>query len=478
MRRKLLAITGTAIGFAACYTTVAYAQRPAASTGRTFGDTVGLNVKYSQGEPQSDLPLLKELGVKWVRDTITWSEVEPSEGRLVGFPAAFQERLNFYKANNIGIDVILAYENSTAYPASPENPLNPINAPAYGRYAAHVARLLKASGVRFVLEIWNEPHNFIIAKMAGGEWNAKSPSPWVDHYLKMVASAVEQVKAVDPQIKLLSQDDMWIIHYWFLEQGLPKALDGISFHPYWNEGSVGPEMTAVGQETSWTKPFTVVDDDRSLHSAVRRLREQAQIKMGKTPAMWSTEVGAAIGNKTRPSMLTPDGVATEDAIAAYVPRTFITSANAGIEATFWFSSYDSVDGPMGLRANDGTRRKAFGAFKTMTQQLNAYTLARHVIGHNHRTSGAQAYHFRGPQGDKHVLWNVDGQADFVVTSKTRGAVQITDLQGRTVPLKKMADNRVVLSLSQSPIYVNGLQSTLTIERAPSPVATNPVYLFR
>ena len=32
-----------------------------------------------------------------------------------------------------------------------------------------------------------------------------------------------------------------------------------------------------------------------------------------------------------------------------------------METVLWFSSYDDGDGPMGLRSNDGKRRKAFGA---------------------------------------------------------------------------------------------------------------------
>src|SRR5690606_22611445 len=96
----------------------------------------------------------------------------------------------------------------------------------------HVARELKKAGVRFVLEVWNEPHNFQIRPTVGGEWNGRPPSPWIEHYLKMVRETVERVKEFDQEIKILSDEDMWVLHYWFLEGGLPSALDGFAFHPY------------------------------------------------------------------------------------------------------------------------------------------------------------------------------------------------------------------------------------------------------
>ena len=215
--------------------------------------------------------------MKWVRDTVVWPEMEPTPGQYGDFPEAFQERLKFYKENGIGVIFGLWYNNPKAYPNTPENPGHSIDAKAYGRYAVEVAKLLKASGVRFVLEIWNEPHNFVIRKLLGGEWNARPPSPWVDHYVEMVREAVTQVKAYDAGFKLLNDDDMWVIHYWFLEKGLPPELDGIGFHPYVNNV---PEIAAVDQDTDWAKPFTLVDADGSFRSAVRRLREQSRLKIG------------------------------------------------------------------------------------------------------------------------------------------------------------------------------------------------------
>ena len=234
---------------------------------RPFRDSIGINVKFTQGESPRDLMLLKELGVHWVRDTASWPDVEPVAGQYKSFPMSFRERLAFYKENDIGVVFGLWYDNPAAYPNTADDATRSTDADAYGRYAAEVARQLNQSGVRYIIELYNEPHNTLI-KTYGGKWNGESPSPWLDHYVKMVDAAVTQVKAFDAKVRLLVDDDMWAIHYRFLEHGLPKAIDGLAFHPY---AKHVPERAAVDQDTDWARPFTMVDADGSFGSAVRRL---------------------------------------------------------------------------------------------------------------------------------------------------------------------------------------------------------------
>jgi hypothetical protein len=258
-----------------------------AAIAEPFRNTVGLCVKFSQGE--SALANLSELRVKWVRDAVDWRDVERAPGVYSEFPAALRQRLD-YRANGISVVFGLWYENNAAYPA------DPLNAEAYGEYAVEIARRLKAIGVQFVLELWNEPHNSTIRPRLGGDWVGHPPSPWVNQYLAMVRSAVEKVKAYDPSVNLLSCDDMWAIHYWFLATGLPQNLDGFAFHPY---AQPVPEMAAVDYNTVWATPYGapasqivhMVDQDRSFRSACRRLRERARSKMGREPELWITEVG-------------------------------------------------------------------------------------------------------------------------------------------------------------------------------------------
>jgi hypothetical protein len=369
---------------------------------RPFKEIMGLGVKFSQGQPLRQLGMLDELGVHWVRDTVMWSEMEPTSGKYSELPRAFQTRLDYYKEHDIGVVFMLAYGNDRAYPATPDKPFAPIDPDALGRYAVHIAKALKQSGVRFVLEVWNEPHNFVVRPMVGGAWNAKPPSPWVQHYVNMVNQVVKQVKAADPSVQVIDCDDMWVLHYWFIEQGLNKELDGFGVHPYSGPNSIGPEVAAVYHDTDWTKPFHVVDADRSFRSAVQRLRDKGTAAQARTPDIWITEWGWAVGERS------PHGPLSERQVAAYLPRAYIAAAAAGVKVLCWFSSQDSVDGPMGLLANDGSERPSFDAYLTMSRQLGALTLDRQLLGAKSTTQGVQAYLFKGQaEHSKLVIWAMD-----------------------------------------------------------------------
>lgn len=394
-----------------------------------------------------ELPELKELGVYWVRDGVSWADFEPEPGRYpAAFTGDFARRLAYYKANHIGVVFLLAYGNPKAYPDTPQQPHHQYDAAAYGRYAAAVAKLMKASGVRFVLEIWNEPHN-TLAPAFGGTWNGKPPAPWLDHYVQMVKAAVADAKAVDPKATLLDCDDMWGVHYWFLEKGLPATLDGFAFHPY----AALPERAAVDQNTAWVKPFTAVDADGTFTSAVRRLRNAGRRKLGHTPQMWVTEWGWETGGKSA------SGPLTEDTVAAYLPRAFILADAAGVSALCWFSAEGSVDGPMGLENNAGVKRKQYQAFKTLTRQLGAWTLVRQVSGQTHPTSGIQAYLFRGPGGYKLAAWDIDGgQAPAVIPSLAGAVPRAVDNLGN--PRAPVAARRsgAAFLLGPGPLYITGV----------------------
>ena len=409
-------------------------------TKRPFGDSIGLNVKFVQGQPLTDLASLTELRVRWVRENVWWPDIEPAPGKFVEFSPVLKRQLAFYRQHDIGFVALLGLGNDRAYPATAADPRRPYDSAAFARFAVAVARMLKAEGVRFVIELGNEPHTSGLVKAFGGAWNGKAPSPWVTHYVAMVGEAVRRVKAFDSSIKLLSDDDMWIVHYWFLEAGLPPALDGFALHPY----AEVPEVTAVAHDTDWTRPFQVVDRDRSFTSAVRRLREAGQVKLGRVPEIWLTEWGWPVDSGPFKKWV------TEDVLAAYVPRTFVLAAAAGVEVLCWFSAQDSVDGPMGLSDNALRRREPYRAFKTMGEQLGAYTWVRQVAGAKRPTAGLQAFLFAGERDRKLVVWSADAVSRTV--SLPVGAA--VDTLGLTVATRAPGDRSTIV-IGAAPVYLQG-----------------------
>ena len=423
---------------------------------RPFGEMLGLGVKFAQGQPLSQLPTLDELRVRWVRDLIVWPDIEPQRGNYVAFSSSFKQRLAYYRDHNIGLVALITLSNSKVYPATPTDPALPFNAQAFANFATTVAKMLKAEGVRFVIELGNEPHNSSLFKLLGGQWNGKPSSPWLDQYVRMVNAAVTAVKSYDASVRLLSQDDMWVLHYWFLEGGLPAKLDGFSVHPY-VPGI--PERAAIAQDTDWVKPFVAVDADRSFTSAVRRLREQGLLKLQHTPEMWITEWGWPVGTDTKQ--------VSEDTLAGYLPRAFILAAMAGVEAMTWFSAQDTVDGPMGLSDNNLRRRESYTSFRVMAQRLGPQKLLRQVAGGGTPTSGPQGYLFQQLDASSRtlVVWNVDATARWLPLPSGESGEGAVDALGRTLTPTTLDSGQRALRFDALPIYVSGAWSDAAISAA-------------
>ncbi|CAN5915261.1 hypothetical protein BH11PSE13_BH11PSE13_20500 [soil metagenome] len=414
---------------------------------RPFGESVGLGVKFLQGQPLDALPMLGDLKVKWVREHVNWAAVELAPGRYGALQDNLRKQLAYYRANDIGVVALLTLSNGKTAPQNAADVARDADPAAFGRFAAEAARLLKAEGVRFVLEVGNEPHNSFLVKALGGQWQGKAPSPWLDHYVRMVNAAVKEVKAMDPTVKVIAGDDMWVIDYWLLEGGLDPRLDGLTVHPY-TPGI--PEITAIANDTDWVRPFVAVDPDRSFQSAFARLRAAALKRQGRPLEIWVTEMGWPVAEGASPVK----GSVPERTAAAYIPRSFILAAEAGVQGFLWFSSNDSVDGPMGLTRNDKTQRLTYGAFKTMTSELGTLRFSRRLLGGQGTSAAGQAFLFTDDRVNTVVAWQATGSKDSELVIPQVGAEQLmaTDFLGRQQALQAK-DGAFAVALSGEPVYV-------------------------
>lgn len=430
----------------------------AAPGAQPFRSSFGVVTKFTQGQPQQQLGMLADLKVAWVRDFVHWAQMEPKAGEYADWPKAYARRLAYYKQNDIGVIYVLAYANGKAYPNTKHNPHASIDPEALGRYATHVAKALRAQGLRFAIEVWNEPHNFQIMKMVGGHWNGAPPSPWVAHYIKMLNQVQRSVAEVDPNIPVLSSEDVWVNHYRFAEsKALTKSFRHIGLHPYTDKSSSGPEVAAPKPLLSWAKPFTLVDEDRSFQSAVDRLRAFTQQSTGTRPEVWITEWGWRIGTGL------PKGRVTAEDVAAFLPRAFIVAHAAGTQVLCWFSTFDAADGPYGLISNSGEHRPAYAAYKTMADQIGDAHYLGKISRNPSRVSGLQAYLFKTATHRVAVLWSASDE-DLRVTLPQGWVIQkITTNNGAELPAPKRSLPTV--QAGQAPVYIEFDASETTDCRA-------------
>ena len=160
-------------------------------------------------------------------------------------------------------------------------------------------------------------------------------------------------------------------------------------------------------------------------------------------------------------------------VAAFVPRAFNSAASAGVEVPCWFSSQDSVDGAMGLRNNDGKRRKAFGALQTLTREIGGYVFVR-VVGQDHPTVGVPSLSVSWARmNNKLVIWNIDGDSSVVFENLANAKIEVRDVQRLPVTVKYGDDGAVKLLANRAPIYVAAVRN-VTIDLSLS--AAEPTWL--
>ena len=281
---------------------------------------------------------------------------------------------------------------------------------------------------------------------------------------KMANEAIKQTKAYDSKIKLITDEDVWTNHYWYLAGNLDKRLDGFAIHPYTFHGHTpGPEKAHFGQGTEgWMKGWTIIDGDRSMRSLMRRLRAEYLEKIGRPMEMYITEWGHPVGGKGYKK----GEKMTEDDIAAYLPRAYMSGVAAGARVVCWHVSQDMGDGPMGLIRNDQTKRKSYYALKTMVEQLGEYRMIKQLSGMENTTKGVQAYLFEGDAGYKLVAWNIDGPVEVFFESASSAPLRVYNNFDKPVGFRFAKDGPPILSLGKAPIYIEGIGKDCSLKLVP------------
>lgn len=278
--------------------------------------------------------LMKELGVKWDRSDLWWSELEkkPGQWKFDRSDAA----MKMYRDHGVQVFPILNYG------AAWRNTEGPRNAEERAEWGNYVSRTVsRYKGFADYWEVWNEPNIIPF-------WR---PQPDADQYAALLHKTAESARSASPAVKLCAMvcadfDEAYMRHV--LELSNPSDFDLVSYHFY---------RTAVPEERT-------PDEVNELRLLLRQF--------GKECPVWVTETGVTSYFK--------EGV-SEDLQAIRWMRQLLNLIGAGVERIFSFTLVDNLGDPggewglqLGMVRRSGVRKPAFVAYKTMIAELDSYKL--------------------------------------------------------------------------------------------------------
>ena len=464
---------------------------------KKFGEAVGIQSPFTQYTSLADGgPWFVDLGIKWAREDMNAYSIEPKPGvyqfndrygNAPGVPT-MHERFQFYADNNINVIVIVGGVNTVAYPKEQgEGGVYPVE--AYGDYALAVAKQLETYGNDFIIEIMNEPVNFMRGalkragnKQGGGNQQGGDPANgvalWMKRYVTMANNAIQKIKAYNPKIKIIAGESaIWAIsNYWMVKAGIDSRMDGFIIHPYWKP--------FPGKGSNYNVPYwKMINDDQSRRSNIQRTGYEFEKNFGRRVPPYSTEVGF--------SDITVGGGGAHDkqkpeVIAAYLPREFITEFAAGVEVLNWYalkSPSAKFGDPFGLvDMKTFAKRKAYFSMKTMVQQLGDYYMIDQIAGRENTVADTQGYLFRNDANKyKLVIWDIMNDSKDINETKTvtidldtanPDSVTLYDIYGKKLEKNFDDEGRLQLKIGISPIYVDGVGAKVSLKQKPEDTTKN------
>lgn len=297
---------------------------------------VGLHfaLKSFKWDLQRLLPMISELGVGWVRDEVSWEQVEPVKGTYV-IPELTREWVD--AVSREGLKIVLVFNNGNKAYADRYDPA------AYAAAAAFVARELK--GKVQTIEILNEPSNFGYSKFYGGTWNGLEPdgsiSPWVGAYVKLINRAAKAIKAANPSMKVIGLGSVAPVNFRQIAMGLAPEVDGITDHPY--SFRTIPELIPFAATPELLKRDGIATADaRGTFASQMRMYRELSARHNGPKELWLTEWG--FPNHIEREAKQYAGY-TPDAQAQYALRRFAECLGLGIEVSFWYDFWEDGSDP-------------------------------------------------------------------------------------------------------------------------------------
>jgi hypothetical protein len=381
------------------------------------------------------IPILKKMGVKYVRDAIRWDAVE-SRKQVYKFSEKQDRFISLLALNNLKPFLVFAlynplYDKGLA-PVSPEAQL------AFANYAKQV--LGRYPTIEHI-EVWNEPDIGTFSKVLNTE------AEKTDFYFNLLKATYQEVHPAFPKVKVsgfvVSDQASDSFLSGIFQKGALKFMDEYSFHSY------------------ISVPESIVQDIERHKNVIKSFNK------GNTIPMNLSETGFTTFTYT------------EEEQANYLPRRIVAALADGIQKL----SIYNLQNKSVINDSEG----AFGLIRHQDDTLGAYTpkpafathavLTRELTGADFVEEEAispglvYSYKFKKGAADIRVMYSLSGTGVNLYTSKT---IDVVDMMGNSKSYKPV-NGVVSLTLDKNPIYVNGTLKTPFVKEFILP-ATKPMSL--
>lgn len=396
-----------------------FAALPAFDITQVADSPFAMQTHFGIGWNREMMPIVKYAGLKSVRDSFFWSEIELTKGQY-SFNPKFTLPMQTLK--EYGIDLFHTFAFTNKYYDDFQTPYTDSSREGFTNYAKAV---LNKFGTQLKSgEIWNEFNS----PYFGGKGPAASRA---DMYYELLKKSYEGIKSVRPDLNVVGGATVGIPHEWLTEVfqlGGLNYMDTLSVHPY-----IYPDS-----------PEGLIPEIDKLNALVRTYNN------GENMPIWFSEIGW-------PTHINPEGV-DNNTQAAYLIRSYVVSIASGVEKVFWYDLMNDGTDKLYNEHNFGivhfvgdemgayTPKQAYVALATMTRKLTGATLTG-----KQTSNGLYRYTFNKDNKATHVLWSIDKKD---VALKTQTPIVITDMMGRSdtyVPNK----GKVYVTLSGEPLFVQG-----------------------
>lgn len=397
------------------------------------------------GDPTDDTKarLVAEASAKWIRVTLVWSAIEPSNTTPENFIWTEYD-LMFARVAQFGLSPIVVVTGNPSWAADTTcGPINRTSLQEFGQFlSAIVSRYGQAPYGFKYWELYNEPDNTDVNRAwLGGCWGGKGKE-----YGDMLKTAYPAIKAADPNAEVMLGS---LAYDWFTtdaakgpfeERFLDDVIDPL-------KGNARAYFDLVGFHyypafrTRWETFGT------DVMGKAKYLRDKLG-NYGVVKSMAVTEInmwsGAAHGG-------------SEELQSDYVVQAYSRGMAADLVFLIWFNLVDYNDWEYGLLKQDLSRKQAYTAYKVMANMLNGYSYSGLFRYTGTKPVDVEGYTFTLPNGkERHTVWATVNDTRWVsfagskavVTSKLGIAFELTDAEDG------IPDGKVTFSVTQRPVYVD------------------------